>query len=314
MNLRSSAAVIGLSIGFVALLVTPGLATMLMPHQQPTILTIQPPAKAAPQPPASHPITPTNTTGSTTWAVTVTAFNSQDMGPNQPFLYNALKQSGKYEPSHIKVLYGANATRDNILGALDWLAANAGPSDTVVFSDNSHGYSQNGNSGFVPVDYQTAGLISVQELDQHLDAIHAKSLFVLIDCCFAGNFVHGVPWRTVPGLISKGLEDPNRIVLMSTLRGGLGIGITTKDAQGNPEYLSFTRYVAEAITKHYDPNHDGIVSGEEAYQYAQHAWLPFALYYTLSARWQKQTRQETGHIALPLPKLYDSVPGDFPLG
>jgi hypothetical protein len=99
---------------------------------------------------------------------------------------------------------------------------------------------------------------------------------------------------------------------MSTLRNGLGIGINIKDGQGT-SYLSFTRYVAEAITKHYDADKDGIVSGEEAYQYARHVWLPFALYYTLSAKWQKETRQETGHIALPLPKMYDSVPDDFPL-
>jgi hypothetical protein len=302
MNQRTSLLSIGLSIAFVGLLVIPGLGTQLMPHSTAAAVSQSQTATTLAQP-----------TSSATWAVTVTAFNTKDMGANQPFLYNALKQTGKYEPSHLKVLFGANTTKQNILGDIDWLATHAGLSDTVVFSVNSHGYSTQGVSGIVPIDYQTAGLISVQELDQHLDKIKAKSIFLLIDCCFAGNFVKGTPARNAAGLLSQGLEGTNRIVLMSTLRGGLGIGINTKDASGHDQYLSFTRYVAEAVTKHYDPNKDGIVSGEEAYQYARHAWLPLALYYTLSARWQKETRQETGHIALPIPKLYDAVPGDFPL-
>ena len=300
MNLRTTVTTLGLSVAFVALIFLPGMSA-IPPTHTPT---------AAAEP--STATTLTNPTTGTSWGVMITAFSSTDMGANKPFLYNALQQTGQYPRGHLKVLYGANATKQNILAAFAWLASVAKPTDNVVISDNSHGYYLSGVSGIVPVDYQKNGLISVQELASHLNTIHPKEMFLLMDCCFAGNFVSGIQPLKANTLLSQGLEGPNRVVLMSTLRNGLGIGITVHDSQGE-QYLSFTRYVAEGITKHYDPNHDGIISAEEAYHYARNRWMPLALYYTLSKQWQAKTHQESGYYALPLPKIYDTTQGTFPL-
>ena len=300
MNLHSIVTNVGLSVAVAALVLIPGLSVAPMHHQTAAAIT----------PPATHVLT-TTTSSTNAWGVNIVAFNSQDMGANKPYIYNALQQTNQYAPGHLKTLFGANATKHNILAAIDWLAANAKSTDTIIFSDNSHGYYQNGASGIVPVDYTSGGLISVQELASHLNNIHAKAMFILVDCCFAGNFISGARPQQAPSLLSQGLEGQNRIVLMSTLRGGLGIGITIRDGQGE-QYLSFTRYVAEGINKHYDPNHDGIVSGEEVYRYAKSRWMPLALGYTLSVKWQSQTYRQSGHIALPLPRIYDTA-GVFPL-
>lgn len=166
------------------------------------------------------------------WAVIIVAFN--ETPAIYPHLYDALLSTNTWDASHIKLLYRENATRQAILQSLDWLRENADSDDIILFADNSHGTVEGGylrgDYGIVPWDGNETGIITVQELDAKFDDITAKGICLVFDCCLAGNFVDK---KTMDGgqiessklfrnRFKSGIEGENRVVLMATVKYGLG--------------------------------------------------------------------------------------------
>ncbi len=138
-------------------------------------------------------------------------------------VYNMLTTQMGYPPDHVRLLRNGEATRTNILEALDWLARNPqlDSQSEVVFFYSGHGIRRLPAEGtpaelartayaLVPYDYgkydfhNGQGPIWDRELASYLDDLEPESMWIAIDSCFSGGF------------IQPGIAGPNRVLTMSS--------------------------------------------------------------------------------------------------
>lgn len=239
---------------------------------------------------------------------------------NLSYLYTSIMKAKNWDTTHVVLLINENATRDAILQSLDWLKENVKPDDIVLFSYQGHGYELNGQVGIVPWE-GLEGFISVNELDEKFDQINAKGMCLIFDCCLSGNFV-GKRSPKKLGKVSlmefskkamNGVEGEGRVVLMSTMRGGLDIALEiTSNDKVIFSAFPFTWFLSKALEKGYDINKDEIVSAEEAFLFAKIRMLPLGIF-MLNPIWQLKAIFITGHPILPFPQIYDGYKGWLPI-
>lgn len=101
-----------------------------------------------------------------------------------------------FDQADIKILLDGEATKDNILAALDELIAGGAPGDTLVFTNSSHGTYLTDTGGDEPDKYDEAlcpydcetNLIVDDELRTRLDTLKPGVSFTLIsDSCHSGT-------------------------------------------------------------------------------------------------------------------------------
>jgi hypothetical protein len=98
-----------------------------------------------------------------------------------------------YRDEHVRVLTGANATRENILTGLDWLktqlAAEKDPNQTAIIYYSGHGHRHtSGETFLVPYDagYPLhSSALSAQDFAGAIELIKPRRLLVVLDCCHA---------------------------------------------------------------------------------------------------------------------------------
>jgi hypothetical protein len=234
-------------------------------------------------------------------------------GMDRYYIYDALCESPNWDQAHITFLLDETATKSNILESIDWLKNQADDNDIVVFSFQGHGTHNGtfwtGTYGIVPNE---GGIITREELDDKFDQIQAGGLCLIFDCCLSGNLVDsGIhPCRDEDfGSVKEfscGLEGENRVVLMSTLKYGLGFSDSLNQ-------IYFSRFVAEAFSNSIDYNQDGFCSAEETFTYARDKFYPYAYEMLLYPLMQIFTFSHNGFFILAFPTLYDAYPGELPL-
>ena len=87
--------------------------------------------------------------------------------------------------SQRRVLRNGEATSQAILGALDWLVANAGPDATAVVFYAGHARSTDGRESIVSVD---GTLIRDTVLAERLVPLAARRAWIVMSACFGGGF------------------------------------------------------------------------------------------------------------------------------
>lgn len=159
-----------------------------------------------------------------------------------------------YPPGQVQLLTGEQATRADVLAGLDKLAQTAKPDSTVVVYFSGHGYQVKtiaGRSHFLmPYGYSTDDLsettISGQEFAQKLQAIPAKKLLLLLDCCHAG----GLDPANVPGAsLAKAPLPPEATAVLAQGAGQVTIASSRADElsyAGKP-CSAFTLALLEAL-------------------------------------------------------------------
>lgn len=118
----------------------------------------------------------------------------------------------KYKFNHFKSLYNENATRENIINALEWLLSNAKPDDNVFIYYSGHGeFKKDLNKGYwVPfgaTTNSTSNYISNSDLQTFINGIQSKHTLLVADACFSGDIFRGntisVPFENSPKYFKK---------------------------------------------------------------------------------------------------------------
>lgn len=102
----------------------------------------------------------------------------------------------KYQFDEFKVLYDEQATRANIIQAMEWLVANVKEADNLFIYYSGHGeYKEALNKGYwVPVDAKsksTSEYISNSDIQTFIGGIRSKHTLLVSDACFSGDIFRG---------------------------------------------------------------------------------------------------------------------------
>lgn len=159
-----------------------------------------------------------------------------------------------YPPAQVALLTETAATRQQILSAFDHLIAqvNQNPEATVMVYYSGHGGRIQSTNEYFLVSYgydpaqRVATGIAGLEFTEKIEAIQARKLVVLLDCCHAG----GVPALKEPGeTFIKSPLPPDLLNVLGTGSGRVVVASSREDEfsyTGNP-YSAFTDCLLEAL-------------------------------------------------------------------
>ncbi|WP_427157318.1 caspase family protein [Aliinostoc sp. HNIBRCY26] len=193
-------------------------------------------------------------------------------------LANILKDAERcaYPPEQVHLLTKEQANREGILTALDQLAKSTTPDATVIVYFSGHGYQVNSPIGeayyLMPFGYDQTKLhktaISGTEFIAKLQAISAKKLLVLLDCCHAG----GLGDTSKLGYeAQKAPLPPEAQALFNEGKGRVAIASSQADEKsfaGRP-YSAFTLALIEALAGKGASQKDGYVRVADLAMYAR---------------------------------------------
>lgn len=118
----------------------------------------------------------------------------------------------KYKFNQFKSLYNENATRSNIISALEWLVSNVKEDDNVFIYYSGHGeFKKELNKGYwVPIDAtsnSTSNYISNSDIQTFIKGIQSQHTLLVADACFSGDIFRGntmsVPFENSPKYFKK---------------------------------------------------------------------------------------------------------------
>jgi Caspase domain len=168
-------------------------------------------------------------------------------------LHNLLTNPDRaaYPSTQTTLLTETNATRNKILTALDHLnhQTSQNPNATAIIYYSGHGaHTPNTNNYFlIPNDYFTdQQTITSQEFTKKIEAIQAKKLIVILDCCHAA----GIPNSKDP--TQNLIKSPIPKDILDTLATGSGKVIIASCRAEEPSltatpYSAFTNCLLESL-------------------------------------------------------------------
>jgi len=171
-----------------------------------------------------------------------------------------------YPTEQVRLLTKEQAKREDILAALDQLAQTTTADSTVIVYFSGHGYQISSAMGeayfLMPFGYDQTKLyktaISGTELTTKLQAIPAKKLLLLLDCCHAGGLGEAT---TLPYEAEKAPLPPEAQALFAEGKGRVVIASSRADEKslaGRP-YSAFTLALIEALAGKGASKKDGYV-------------------------------------------------------
>jgi uncharacterized caspase-like protein len=165
-----------------------------------------------------------------------------------------------------RTLTDAQATRQNIEEALDWLAKQVKPDDYVMVFVSGHGNIDSlGHYYFVPHDYEPGRdrtAVRWTLFHDTLSRLPGKRFLILDTCRAGGAGGLGAPVSPVDSL--KGLAEQGLITYASCMAGEYSF---EAPAQGPIQNGYFTCALIEALAGKADANDDGVITLAEADAY-----------------------------------------------
>ncbi|MFO7677895.1 MAG: caspase family protein [Thermoplasmatota archaeon] len=211
-------------------------------------------------------------------------------------LYNSLLNAENWQKENIILLLNENATKHNILSALEDMADIVTPDDIFLFSWSGHGSKviennsrliHNTNNTYksviCPYDMNIVNQTMVNyicstELNIYFSNINAKGQCLIFECCLSGGLV-----ITQQQNYQKNFNQPytlnvdgeNRVVIMSTPADFIGRAtFTTGYPLINSLALVFDKYIQ-------DENNNGFLSIQKAFKPARILTLIQSSFYYL---------------------------------
>ncbi|QMS86097.1 caspase family protein (plasmid) [Nostoc edaphicum CCNP1411] len=150
-----------------------------------------------------------------------------------------------YPTEQLRLLIGEEASATNILSVLSWLAHAAGKDDTVIVYFSGHGI-ETPDYYLMPYGYNLENLQDTAILGsiftEYIQAIQAKKLLVLLDCCHAGGLAEAKG-------ATKSPLPPSMLAQLGSSSGRVVLASSRKDEvswTGKP-YSVFTAALLEAM-------------------------------------------------------------------
>ncbi|MFC1582071.1 caspase domain-containing protein [Planctomycetota bacterium] len=175
-------------------------------------------------------------------------------------------------PSYCRLLTDSQAYKKDIFAAMDNLGTKrCRRGDTFILSFAGYGVADGGEGYLVPGDCDPERVaetsISITELKEKLDTIHADNIILILDCAFSGSqrgrSLTGGPVRNHDFLLPL-LEKPNVRVLLAA---------SHRDSAYEMDHLKqglFTYLLCNGVlSRKADGNGDGEIFLEEAYQWVK---------------------------------------------
>ena len=181
-----------------------------------------------------------------------------------------------YPPEQVHLLTEEEAKREDILTALDRLAASTNPQSTVIVYFSGHGYRVASPTGefyyLMPFGYDLTTLyktaISSTEFTQKLQAIPAQKLLLLLDCCHAGSFSDT---KNLGLELTKAPLPPEAQTFFAEGQGRVAIAssqVNEVSIAGKP-YSAFTAALIETLCGRGVAQRDGYVRVSDLAMYAR---------------------------------------------
>lgn len=155
----------------------------------------------------------------------------------------------QYNFSLVKTLYNEAASRQAIIGELEWMVANLKPSDNLLIYYSGHGdFKETLNRGFwVPADAtsnSTSNFISNPDLQTFLGSIKAKHTLLISDACFSGDIFRGGSQSETAEVNEKYYSRVNSLVSRQAITSG---GIEPVMDGGKDGHSVFAYYFLKAL-------------------------------------------------------------------
>lgn len=181
-----------------------------------------------------------------------------------------------YPAGQVTLLTNENATRAALLGALQTLAAQLTPADTLFLFYVGHGvYDTGGNYTLTTHDTRLEGIravagtgLSELELIAALRQLQTKRLLVVINACHSGELSHSFD-VTSPTLFSEAPPAKLSEALLSTGEGRITMTACRPEQQswiGAGELSIFSAALVDGL-KGEAPNNRGYISAYGLYEY-----------------------------------------------
>jgi len=199
---------------------------------------------------------------------TISKLNYTDDDAYRMYAFYKSPEGGSLPDPQIRVLIDEDATRNNVIKAMDDVYTKATANDAIIFYFSGHG-SQN---AFVTQEYDrntfsNQGLILHQEIQTIFDKSSAKYKYIIADACHSGS------WAT-KGLKSAASTEQQYYQAFENAKGGFVLMLSS---MGN-EYSMETSGIRQGIFSHFlirglkgeaDTNRDGVVSVIELFDFVK---------------------------------------------
>ena len=150
---------------------------------------------------------------------------------------NALTNQGGYPANQVALLQDGNATRAALIAALQQLASNAQPGDTVVFFYSGHGdFATDGSFNLTTTDTQlyngqikVGTALSQGDFLNLLRQINARQLLIILNSCHSGHLNPSLgfnPDPNAPAPVTLGSGVPDTVTSAALATGSGRVIIT----------------------------------------------------------------------------------------
>ncbi len=166
-------------------------------------------------------------------------------------------EGGALPNNQIKLLIDEDATRNNILAALQETLLKADQNDVIVFYYSGHGLA----GSFIPVDYDGFNnRVLHDEIKQIFEKSKAKHKVIFADACYSGSLL------AMKGLVSSTLDK--YYASFKNTKGGLAFFTSSQGEEisledGGLRQGIFTHFLIRGLNGEADANHDKIVTIQE---------------------------------------------------
>ncbi len=171
-------------------------------------------------------------------------------------------EGGALPDEQLRLLIDEDATRENVLTAIDEIFERATSNDLVIFYFSGHGL----NGSFLPIDFDGFNnKIPHEEIAERFNKCHAKYKLCLADACHSGGIIAMRSGETEPELV-KYYQQLAKTISGTALIMSSKSDETSLESQGLRQGV-FTHFLIRGLKGEADKDKSGIVTIEELYDF-----------------------------------------------